>query len=215
RNTAMLTTPAATRGAHCPHPETLEKFLREELPRADANGVERHVGDCLACQQMLARLVGSLPDLVAPLVPRGEADDEPPDLPGYAPMGRIDAGGMGVVWRVHDLQFRRPLAVKVMKSAAMISPVLVERFLAEARVCGQLAHPSIVPIHSMGRLPDGRPYYTMKLVEGLTLAALLQQGRAAERRTDLVRIFGQVCQAVAFAHSRGVIHRDLKPSNVM
>src|SRR5262249_3311457 len=155
------------------------------------------------------RLVGSLPDLRGPaVVPQGAIDDEPPALPGYVPANRIDAGGMGVVWRVYDLRFCRTLAVKVMKSAGLNSPVLVERFVAEARVCGQLAHPCIVPIHSMGRLPDGRPYYVMKLVEGETLAALLQQQGAAERRMDLVRIFGRVCEALAYAHSQGVIHRD-------
>src|SRR5262249_28516189 len=213
---AMLTGPAATRWAHCPPPETLGRLLREELPRGDAARVERHVGDCPSCQQMLARIVGSLPDLPAPvLVPRAAADDEPPELPCHAAVERLDAGGMGVVWRVHDLEFCRPLAVKVMKAQACASAVLVERFLAEARVCGQLAHPCIVPIHSMGRLPDGRPYYTMKLVEGRTLEAMLQEGPAAGRRMGLVRSLGQGCRGAAFAHGRGVIHRDLKPANVM
>jgi len=180
--------------------------------------VEEHVGACPGCQRVLQRLVGSLPDTVVPhSEPSGlAADDEPPDLPGYAPVSRIDAGGMGVVWRIRDLQFGRSLAVKVMKSWACTAPGLVERFVGEAQVCGQLAHPFIVPIHAMGRLPDGRPYYTMKLVEGGTLAALLGGGPApAERRMEVVQIFGQVCQAVAFAHSKGVIHRDLKPDNVM
>ena len=159
-----------------------------------------------------------------PVVPGYEAlkkmgralDDEPPAVPGYEALGRIDAGGMGVVWRVRDLRFRRSLAVKVMKSWASADPGLARRFVGEAQVCGQLAHPFIVPVHAMGRLPDGRPYYAMKLVEGRTLAALLKEGPApAERRTGLVQIFGQVCQAMAFAHGQGVIHRDLKPENVM
>jgi serine/threonine-protein kinase len=146
---------------------------------------------------------------------------------------------MGVVWRVRDLQFQRTLAVKVMKARACDDPKSVRRFLAEAQITGQLAHPFIVPIHGMGRLPDGRPYYTMKLVEGKTLAELLRERPdAASRRTELVQVFAQVCQAVAFAHSRGanaatsiaraepccqatpapdgaIIHRDLKPANIM
>ena len=78
------------------------------------------------------------------------------------------------------------------------------------------AHPSIVPVHAMGLLPDGRPYFAMKLVEGETLAVLLQERPdTAGRRMEMVRIFTQVCQAVAYAHARGVIHRDLKPANVM
>src|SRR5947207_704939 len=68
----------------------------------------------------------------------------------------------------------------------------------------------------MGRLPDGRLYYTMKLVEGQTLAALLRgRSSTASRQTEMVRVFASVCQAVAYAHTRGVIHRDLKPLNVM
>ncbi len=143
-------------------------------------------------------------------------EEEPPRLPGLEPLGRIDEGGMGVVWRVRDPQFERTLAVKVMKSRLCRNPNAVRRFEAEARVTGQLAHPAIVPVHAMGRLPDGRPYYTMKLVEGETLTDLLR-GRSdlASRRMELVQIFAQVCQALGFAHSRGVIHRDLKPANVM
>ncbi len=176
--------------------------------------MEEHIGACPGCQQVLGRLVGSLPDALAKQGPA--TDDVPPSLPGYTPLGRIDAGGMGVVWRVRDLQFGRDLAVKVMASWGRASTRLVERFLAEAQVCAQLTHPSIVPVHAMGRLTDGRPYYTKKLVEGRTLAALLGEGPApAARRMEFVQIFRQVCQAVAFAHARRVIHRDLKPENIM
>jgi serine/threonine-protein kinase len=215
----MSATAAETR-APCPDPQTLRKLLCDDLAPEDAGRVEEHVGACPGCQRVLQRLVGSMPDTVVgptPEPPAGGADDEvPPNLPGYEPLGRIDAGGMGVVWRVRDLQFGRSLAVKVMKSWACASPGLVGRFVGEAQICGQLAHPYIVPIHTMGRLPDGRPYYAMKLVEGRTLAALLEGGPApAERRMGLVQVFGQLCQAVAFAHSKGIIHRDLKPDNVM
>src|SRR5262249_23106137 len=108
------------------------------------------------------------------------------------------------------------LAVKVIKSGLCDHPPAVRRFLAEARITGQLAHPSVVPVHAMGRLADGRLYYTMKLVEGETLAALLRRRPGpASRQTEMERVFAQVCQAVAYAHARGVIHRDLKPANVM
>src|SRR5262249_53770760 len=161
-------------------------------------------GACPDCQHALKGLVGSLPGTVADL--SGQTAAEPtPALPGYETVARIDAGGMGDVWRVRDLQFRRSLAIKVMKSWAASAPRLGERFVAEAQICGQLAHPSIVPVHAMGQLPDGRPYYTMKLVEGRTLAALLAGGRqggdpgrpgAAERRMEFVQVFHQVCQAL-------------------
>src|SRR5262249_50248288 len=148
-------------------------------------------------------------------------NEEPPDLPGSTPMVRIKIGGMGVVWRVRDPEFDRALAVKVIKWELMEPDDFgkqtgVGRFLAEAQITAQLAHPFIVPVHARGWLHDGRPYFTMKLVEGDTLAALLGDRQdPGTRRMEFLQIFSQICQAVAFAHGRGVIHRDLKPSNVM
>jgi serine/threonine-protein kinase len=211
----MSTTSEVTQAA-CPDPRTLGKLLRDELNATEAGPVEKHVGSCPACQHLLQRLVGSMPGALACAELACSGDEEPPHLPDYATLERIDAGGMGVVWRVRDLCFGRSLAVKVMKSWAATDPGLVRRFVEEAQVCGQLAHPFIVPVHTMGRLPDRRPYYTMKLIEGRTLATLLEGELApAGRRMEAVQIFGQICQAVAFAHSKGVIHRDLKPENVM
>jgi serine/threonine protein kinase len=216
-----MSTPSAETQILCPDPETLGKLLRDELDPTEAGPVEKHVGVCPSCQRVLERLVGILPELPDTLArstrPNGRAaDDDPPVLPGYKLLGRIDAGGMGVVWRVRDLQFGRDLAVKVMTSWGCAASGLRERFVAEAQICGQLTHPFIVPVHGMGWLADGRPYYTMKLVEGRTLAALLGEGPAPPgQRSEFVQIFGQVCQAVAFAHSRGIIHRDLKPENIM
>ena len=88
--------------------------------------------------------------------------------------------------------------------------------MEEAQVGGQLQHPGVVPVYEAGRLPDNRPYFTMKLVEGQTLSALLKERDTPAR--DLPRflqIFQQICQTLAYAHSKGVIHRDLKPANMM
>src|SRR6516165_6050296 len=90
------------------------------------------------------------------------------------------------------------------------------RSVEEARVCGRLQHPGVVPVHAVGRLPDGRPYFTMKLVRGRKLAQLLaERVSAGSELPRLVQVFEQVCQTIAYAHSNGVIHRDLKPANVM
>src|SRR5262249_47674854 len=94
-------------------------------------------------------------------------------------------------------------------------PELERRFLAEARVCGRLQHPGVVPVYALGRLND-RPFFAMKLVEGATLAELLE--RRASPAEDLGRflvVFEQVAQTVGYAHSQGGIHRDLKPANIM
>jgi WD40 repeat protein/tRNA A-37 threonylcarbamoyl transferase component Bud32 len=89
------------------------------------------------------------------------------------------------------------------------------RFLREARITGQLEHPNIVPVHEVGRRADGSLYYTMRLVRGETLARKLAACQGLDGRLRLLRAFWDVCNAIAFAHSRGVVHRDIKPDNVM
>ncbi|MDE2508856.1 MAG: serine/threonine protein kinase, partial [Planctomycetota bacterium] len=123
---------------------------------------------------------------------------------------------MGAIFQGRDLDLGRDLAVKVMREEHRGQAEMVRRFVEEAQIGGQLQHPGIVPVHELGRLPDGRMFIAMKLVRGRTLAALLAVRRGPEEeRTRFLAIFEQVCQTVAYAHSKGVIHRDLKPSNVM
>ena len=134
----------------------------------------------------------------------------------YDLLQEVGHGGIGVVFRGRDRHLGRELAVKALRENYRDRPDARRRFVAEARVGSRLQHPAIVPVYELGWFDDRRPYITMKLVEGHTLAALLQ-GRA-DAATDLPRwlgIFAQVCQAIAYAHSQGVIHRDLKPANVM
>jgi choline monooxygenase len=123
---------------------------------------------------------------------------------------------MGIVYRAHDTVLHRSLAVKILLEVHCGRPDLERRFLEEAQVLGQLQHPAIPPVHALGRLPDGRPYFAMKLVKGHTLSDLLAaRANRAEDQARFLGIFEQVCQALAYAHSKGVIHRDLKPANVM
>jgi serine/threonine protein kinase len=133
----------------------------------------------------------------------------------YEVIEEIDRGGMGVVLRSRDRDLGRDLAIKVMRSEHKDNPVLVHRFIKEAEICGRLQHPGIVPVHKKGRLSDGRPYFTMKLVEGETLASLLKRRQVTKELPHFLAAFDQVCQAMAYAHSRQVIHRDLKPANIM
>src|SRR5262249_54270082 len=131
-------------------------------------------------------------------------------------LGEIARGGMGVVLRGHDPELQRELAVKVILPAHRDNPELLRRFVGEARLAGQLQHPGIMPVYDVGRLADGRPFFAMKLIEGRTLAELLaERGDPGQDLPRFLRYFEAVCQAVGYAHARGVIHRDLKPANVM
>jgi serine/threonine-protein kinase len=131
-------------------------------------------------------------------------------------LGEIARGGMGVVLKGRDPDLGRDLAVKVLLDAHKEKPDLVRRFVEEAQIGGQLQHPGVVPVYELGTFGDRRPYFTMKLVKGQTLAELLaERDSPAEDLPRLLGIFEQVCQTMAYAHARDVIHRDLKPSNVM
>jgi serine/threonine-protein kinase len=121
---------------------------------------------------------------------------------------------MGAVLKARDPGLGRDLALKVLLDRHRDRADLIARFVEEAQICGQLQHPGVVPVYDLGSLADRRPFFTMKLVKGRTLAALLGE-RAASDLPRFLAIFEAVCQTVAYAHSRGVIHRDLKPSNVM
>ena len=144
----------------------------------------------------------------------------------YPVLGLLGTGGMGEVYRVLDPHLNRPMALKVLKEEWSHDSLVVSRFIEEAQATSQLQHPSIVSVHNLGQLPDGRWFFTMQEVQGRTLKELITQVHAAsfERWTPtqdgwsfrrLVDAFHSVCEAVAYAHDRGVIHRDLKPSNIL
>src|SRR6516164_9083138 len=136
-----------------------------------------------------------------------------PDLSGtrYELRELIARGGMGAVYAAEDGKLNRRVALKVLDSTGA-APELTQRLIREARILAQLEHPGIVPVHDVGTLPDGRVYYTMKFVRGLRLDQYITQLDSLPQR---LRLFLRVCDAVAFAHARGVLHRDLKPANIM
>jgi hypothetical protein len=147
---------------------------------------------------------------------RGGDPHVPPATPRYRFEAFLARGGMGEVWRAFDTLLARPVAVKVLRVRVFADGGARARFEEEARHASRLEHPSIVPVYDLGELPDGRPFFVMKLVQGQTLAALLAaRATPAEDLPRWVGVFERVCAAVAFAHARDVIHRDLKPSNVM
>ncbi|MES2571636.1 MAG: protein kinase, partial [Verrucomicrobiota bacterium] len=140
----------------------------------------------------------------------------------YRLMTTIARGGMGVIIQARDVRIRRTVAMKVMKTGTQFSRENVLRFVDEAQLTGQLEHPNIVPVYELGVDDQGEMFYAMKHVKGITLAEVLRGVRGNDERmvekyplTTLITIFQKICDAMAFAHSKGVIHRDLKPENVM
>jgi serine/threonine protein kinase len=140
-------------------------------------------------------------------------------------LSRLHAqGGIGQVWLARDASLGREVALKELRPERVGSPVVWARFLQEAQITGQLEHPGIVPVYELSRRPDDRqPFYTMRFVRGRTLSAAIQgyheKRRAGEAgpldQQALLQAFVAVCNAVAYAHSRGVVHRDLKGQNVV
>src|SRR5262245_57479177 len=186
-------------------PEPARTRLFRELLRLEVY-YRGQAGEVMTAGDWLARFPGLDPAWLGP----GD-----PAVPGYKIVAELGRGGMGAVFKGHDTALGRDVAGKVLLAEHHEYPELRQRFVQEARIGGQLQHPGIVPVYAQGEDGGGRPYFTMRLVEGRTLAALLRQrADATQELPRLLKVFEQVCQTLAYAHSRGVIHRDLKPGNV-
>jgi WD40 repeat protein/serine/threonine protein kinase len=216
---------------------------REFLNRLVDEAIEAHAGDVVATladfggaeciDRTFQGRIHRGPD--EPTIPRKErgiplgqidesfrAVDETPGR--YRSVSEYARGGMGRVLLVYDEHLGREVAMKELlpftPGDETITPrretmAIVARFLQEARITGQLEHPSIVPVYELGRHSDNSLYYTMKLVRGRTLSEVLKTTSNLAERLALLPHFADLSQAIAYAHSCDVIHRDIKPGNVM
>jgi hypothetical protein len=157
--------------------------------------------------------VGSFPE------PGPEGADPTHLFERYEYVRDIGAGGVGSVHCVRDRMLLRHVALKILDPVLAKNPIQVERFINEAQINAQLEHPNIVPVHEIVLAPDGPKYFTMKLVEGVTMHDWIgsagRPGGSVEALHDMLMAFLKICDALAFAHSRGVLHCDLKPGNIM
>jgi serine/threonine-protein kinase len=208
-----------------------------------ARHVARHGGEAersLAAISSVGTVVEDLrsiadPDIDASLstLPSTSHDDTltfPASRPGsadrYRKLRDHARGGLGVVYVAHDIELNREVALKEIQTDQADDPSSRTRFVVEAEVTGGLEHPGIVPVYGLGKYDDGRPFYAMRFIKGDSLKNAIDRFHGAETPDrdpgerilslqKLLRRYLDVCNAVEYAHSRGILHRDLKPGNVM
>jgi tetratricopeptide (TPR) repeat protein len=182
------------------------------LSDAEAIALDEHVASCEVCFELARERVAAL---AAPMIGGGASAAAPlvlrPVDPASFEVGEeIAAGGMGRILRAYDRRLGREVALK-----EVLAPSMRARFEREAMITARLQHPAIVPIYEAGTWPDGTAFYTMRLVPGETLTRAIERRPALAERLAVLPHVTAVCEALAYAHSRGVIHRDLKPHNVL
>jgi serine/threonine protein kinase/tetratricopeptide (TPR) repeat protein len=166
-----------------------------------------------------------IPGDEGPGVATGPDTEGPPSRAGgrYRILRGHAGGGLGLIWVALDRQLHRLVALKEMRPRAAADPSSRAQFEDEAEITGRLEHPGIVPVYSLGAHADGRPFYAMQLVQGDDLRSAIERYHRLDAHdpaghlalNDLLRRLIDVCNAIAYAHSRGVLHRDIKPGNIM
>jgi len=231
---------AASDKTDCPSEELLAKFASGVCDDGDAAELLAHTEKCARCARWLAdardsetvlpsvrdALDAEAKDLKAgrpqetpadwtgvPSLPEfGDLAAHTRDIEGYVLEEEIGRGGMGVVYRAYQKATKRQVALKVLLEGSFASAVTKRRFEREVELAAQLQHPYIVTILESG-ISSGRYYFAMQHVEGRRLDDYIAASRLSIKQT--LQLIGKVCEAVNYAHQRGVIHRDLKPSNII
>jgi len=198
-------TAAGSRTMHVSRP-------RQEMPAANTGKTTWHLR--IPKRQIsghLSGIVNEIPTSTENLTGLMSAFAIDPHTPEYEVTGQLGAGAMGIVYNARQLCLNRELAIKTLKGESGNPEHDQAMFVSEAVVTANLVHPNIVPIHDLGRSADGKLFYSMKKVTGVPWHEVILD-KTLEENLD---IYMKLCDAVAYAHSRGVINRDLKPENVV
>lgn len=219
--------------------QALVESLLDRWLAAQEQGVTLRVDDlCQTCPDLRSALEERIADLksfenrLAAALRKADAEPDRDDVSelqlqvesGIHALQFHAKGGLGAVFVGEDRQLHRTVAVKFIHSKLLNDQTARQRFELEAELTGRLEHPGVVPLYGLGQSPDGRLFYVMRYIDGVTLDDAIRQYHAApsqrdsERTVEFHRLLGcfmSVCQTIGYAHNRGIVHRDIKPSNVM
>lgn len=199
----------STRETTTPCPKSDEE-LWSGLDR-EAPEIAEHIAECPECREKAAQFkagmeaVGRSAALVETQLPQ--------QIGSYSIKRRLGVGGMGIVYEGEQASPRRLVAVKVVRGGPFVDEYRLRLFERETQTLGRLRHPAIASIYEAGRTAEGQPYFAMELVTGLPLTEFAQKNNLDLR--ERLKLFQRVCDAIYYAHQRGVIHRDLKPTNIL
>ncbi|MDR1533728.1 MAG: serine/threonine protein kinase [Planctomycetota bacterium] len=167
----------------------------------------------------LEDLLNHLEDANPSVIADSSEDGFPPAR--YLIGQELGSGSIGQVIEAWDRHLNRKVAIKILREGEGLSREGIARFIAEAQITAQLEHPSVVPVHEIGLMPGGMPYFSMKLVKGRSLDEIINHLRVSDpevrrsySRLARLRLFQRISQGMAYAHAKGVAHLDLKPANI-
>jgi predicted Ser/Thr protein kinase/tetratricopeptide (TPR) repeat protein len=206
----------------CPDENALSEFALRGPQATGADALEAHIDVCPTCRGVLAQLLQLRSSMGqrTPAAPGSSDETTPLDAAGeqlvatdaFELRREIARGGMGAIYEAWDARHGRRVAVKLLLRADQDAR---RRFERESRIGARLQHPSIVPVYHAGSSRDGEPFLAMKLVEGRSLGALVAERAGLSQRLSLLSHVIAAAEALAYAHTQGVVHRDLKPANVL